>query len=211
AAVVFYLRSMLGRIDPYQTNPLPPVPQLGSVELVREAATLVMLFSVGVLAGRTWRSRWGYMAIAFGIWDIFYYAFLRIICGWPHTLFDWDVLFLLPLPWWGPVLAPMLIAALMIFWGTLASQFAPTEMPIRSGIPVWIMCFAGIGLALYVFMAGAIRAAGQGVGAVRNLLPEQFNWLWFLMALVLMAAPVVQNIWHIWLRRQQAFVGVETG
>ena len=42
--------------------------------------------------------------MAFGIWDIFYYVFLKIIYDWPKSLFDWDILFLIPLPWWGPVI-----------------------------------------------------------------------------------------------------------
>src|SRR5580698_4442291 len=90
AAVVFYLRTMTHRIDPYQTDPLPLVAGLNRVELVREAATLVMLFTVGMLAGKTWRSRWGYAAIAFGVWDIFYYVFLKVITGWPNHARDWD-------------------------------------------------------------------------------------------------------------------------
>src|SRR5690348_10530003 len=106
SATVYYLRVMVDRVNPYQADPLPIRGILGPVELVREAATLVMLLAVGALAGRTWRTRIGYTAIAFGIWDIFYYVFLNVICGWPASVFDWDVLFLLPLPWWGPVLAP---------------------------------------------------------------------------------------------------------
>src|SRR5262249_53249367 len=73
SAVVFYLRTMLNRIEPYQPNPLPMIGGLGSAEMIREAATLVMLMAVGILAGRSWRSRFGYVAVAFGIWDIFYY------------------------------------------------------------------------------------------------------------------------------------------
>ena len=211
AAVVFYLRSMIGRIDPYQFNPLPQVGGFASVELVREAATLVMIFTVGVLAGRTWRSRWGYVAIAFGIWDIFYYIFLRIICGWPHSLFDWDVLFLIPLPWWGPVLAPVLISVLMILWGTFASQFEPTQVSVRSGIPVYLICFGGVGLALYVFMADTIRVIGQGVDAVCQVLPEHFNWPLFLVALVFMAVPAIRGCWTFRSQRQEAFVSVGAG
>ena len=59
AAVVFYLRTMVNRMDPYQSDPLPVVGGIGGAELVREAATLLMLFSVGMLAGKSWRSRWG--------------------------------------------------------------------------------------------------------------------------------------------------------
>ena len=36
-----------------------------------------MLVTVGMLAGRTWPQRLGYAAVAFGVWDIFYYVFLR--------------------------------------------------------------------------------------------------------------------------------------
>ena len=45
-----------------------------------------MLATLGMLAGRTWRRRAGYAALAFGVWDIFYYVFLRIISGWPKSL-----------------------------------------------------------------------------------------------------------------------------
>src|SRR5258706_13664090 len=150
SAVVFYLRTISNRIDPYQPDPLPPVAGLGAVELVREAATLIMLFTVGMLAGKGWRSRWGYAAIAFGVWDIFYYVFLRMICQWPKSVLDWDILFLLPLPWWGPVIAPVLIAALMIVWGTLASQWEDSyRNPFRAEWKAWLLNFSGILLALY--------------------------------------------------------------
>lgn len=191
-AVVFYLRTMIDRIDPYQPNPLPVIGSLGRAELVREAATLVMLLAVGMLAGRNWRSRLGYAAVAFGVWDICYYVFLRKMCGWPHSLLDWDILFLLPLPWWGPVVAPMSIAIMLIAWGTLSRQFE--EAP-PAGLPVWkqrALGLIGAGLALYVFMADSIRVADQGVDVLRNLLPARFNWPLFCMALLLMAIPVIQ-------------------
>ena len=135
AAVVFDLRTMVHRIEPFQPDPLPLIGGLGRVELVREAATLVMVLAVGVLAGRTWRARLGYAALAFGVWDIFYYVFLRVICGWPHSLLDWDILFLLPLPWWGPVLAPVSIAGLMILCGTLASREGEPAPPGAAARP----------------------------------------------------------------------------
>ncbi len=160
SAVVYYLRTHIDRIEPYQPNPLPIVGGLGLVEMGRELATLIMLFTVGVLAGRTWRARVGYMVVAFGVWDIFYYVFLRLMCGWPHSLLDWDILFLLPLPWWGPVLAPLLIAGLMIIWGTLASQFERPHLPSLTNWGVWVLNFIGVALALYVFMTDAIRVSG---------------------------------------------------
>jgi hypothetical protein len=191
SAVVYYLRTHIDRIEPYQPLPLPFAGGFGLAEAVREIATLVMLCTVGVLAGKTWRARAGYTLVAFGVWDIFYYVFLKVMCGWPNSLLDWDILFLVPLPWWGPVLAPMLIALLMVVWGTLASQWEqPTATP---GVwPAWLLNLTGVGLALYVFMADALRVAGGGVGALRHLLPEQFNWPLFLIALALMSAPVVR-------------------
>ena len=44
-------------------------------------------------------------------------------------------------------------------------------------------------LSLYVFMADAIRVSSQGAQAIRNVLPTTFNWVLFLIALALMAAP----------------------
>jgi hypothetical protein len=194
AAVVYYLRTMIDRIEPHQPDPLPVIGGLGPVELAREIATMVMLLTVGMLAGRTWRNRLGCSAVAFGVWDIAYYVFLKIMCGWPHSIFDWDILFLLPLPWWGPVLAPVLIALLMIIWGTFASQFEGPQSSLRWILAVWGMNFLGILLALYVFMTDCLQVAVQGVDVVRVVLPQRFNWPLFCVALILMAAPVANLI-----------------
>ena len=210
SAVVFYLRTMIGRLDPNQPNPLPVIGKLGLVELAREAATLVMLLTVGILAGRNWRSRLGYAAVAFGVWDVLYYVFLKTMCGWPHSLFDWDILFLLPLPWWGPVLAPVSIAGVLIAWGTLATQF---EEQCLASLVDWkarALCFIGAVLALYAFMADSIRVADQGVDVLRNLLPVRFNWPLFAAALLLMAVPVIQMGLKLWSRQPRVFAGVET-
>jgi hypothetical protein len=198
AATVYYLRVMVDRLDPYQANPLPMSGALGPVELVREAATLVMLLTVGMLAGRTLRTRLGYTAIAFGVWDIFYYVFLKMIYDWPKSLFDWDVLFLLPLPWWGPVLAPVCIALLMIVWGTLITQRA-VKPPARSVASkfCWRLNWLGISLALYVFMADALRTVPQGIEATRTVLPTAFDWPMFVVAVALMAAPIAHTAWRM--------------
>jgi hypothetical protein len=191
SAVVVYLRTLIGRLEPYQSNPLPVSVGLGQTEVVREVATIVMLSAVGWLAGWTWRSRVGYTMLAFGVWDILYYAFLAVIGPWPHSIWDWDILFLIPLPWWGPVLAPVLIAALMIASGTLVSQFDQPEAPVWPGRLAWGLSFGGIAVALYVFMADAVRVAGQGEQAIRTVLPVWFNWPLFLIALALLSAPIV--------------------
>jgi hypothetical protein len=199
AACVYYLRAMVDRLEPYQANPLPMHGVLGPVELVREAATLVMLLAVGGMAGRTRTTRLGYTAIAFGIWDIFYYVFLKIIYDWPKSLFDWDILFLIPLPWWGPVIAPISIALLMIAWGTLVTLDADRD-PAPAGTSIWWRFSAlGTGLALYVFMADSFHAVRQGVTVPGTVLPTDFNWPLFALAVTLMAAPVAQLAWRLML------------
>jgi hypothetical protein len=194
AASVFYIRSLVDRIEPYQAGPLPMNGALGDVELWREAATLVMIATLGVLAGRTWRRRAGYAALAFGTWDIFYYVFLRLISGWPRTLLDWDILFLLPLPWWGPVLAPVSIALVMILWGTLATQSSDGADNAPWAPWTWALACVGIVLALAVFMVDSGRALLDGRDAVLQVLPTTFNWPLFWVALLLMASPALRQV-----------------
>ena len=198
AACVYYLRVMVDRVQPYQPDPLPIHGVLGQVELVREGATLLMLAMIGMLAGRRWQARLGYAAIAFGAWDILYYVFLRVISGWPVSLFDWDILFLLPLPWWGPVLAPLCIASLMIVWGTLVSARA-SRSPARlvESTVWWPLSWLGVALALYAFMADSLRVVREGMEATRSVLPTAFSWWVFVVALALMAAPVAQMAWRM--------------
>jgi hypothetical protein len=201
AAVVYYLRTLVDRIDPYQPNPLPIATGLGEAELVRELATLVMLLTVGWLAGTSWRGRLGYSLVAFGIWDIFYYVFLRVMTGWPKSLLDWDILFLIPLPWWGPVWAPTSIALLMILWGTLVTKFERAPLEMCSNWKSLVFGAVGVVLALFVFMADAIETANQGTEALRAMLPTHFNWQLFGVALALMTLPLADLAWRVWRTR----------
>ena len=62
------------------------------------------------------RERLGTFAFVFGIWDLSHYVFMAAFTGWPSSLLG-DLLFLLPSPWWGPVLAPVLIALVLVIGG----------------------------------------------------------------------------------------------
>ncbi|MBK6345556.1 MAG: hypothetical protein IPF68_06385 [Bacteroidales bacterium] len=73
-----------------------------------------MLLVAGIIAGRNSAQRFVFFLFCFAIWDIFYYVFLYLLIGWPASLLDWDILFLLPVPWIGPVLAPCLLSLMMI-------------------------------------------------------------------------------------------------
>jgi hypothetical protein len=57
------------------------------------------------------------------------------------------------------------------------------------------MCWAGILLALWVFMADSIGALPGGLDTVRQVLPTAFNWPVFGAAVLLMAAPLAHTWW----------------
>ena len=188
AAVVFYLRLIAGHMDPYQPRPVPEVPGLARTEVLREAATMMMLACVGWIAGKTWKGRFAYLLIAFGVWDIFYYVFLKILTGWPRTLLDWDILFLIPLPWWGPVVTPMSVAALMVLFGTLCTSEQEPLWPSRRSLRLSV---CGIGLLLCAFMFDAIRLICRraDLATIRDWLPKSFPWALFSVGLALVAVP----------------------
>ena len=133
AAVVVYLRHFLGStqltvsredtlflvpgiafLEPQTAVKIITDTAIFNVERAREAATLVMLATVAVLAGKSLKEKTAYFFLSFGIWDIFYYLFLRLTIGWPKSFGDLDVFFLLPTPWVGPVLVPLAISSVLI-------------------------------------------------------------------------------------------------
>jgi len=84
------------------------------IEVAREAATLVVLLAGSILVGFNRQTRWAFFLVVFAIWDIFYYVWLKVLLDWPASVLDWDILFLIPLPWAGPVLAPVLVSLVML-------------------------------------------------------------------------------------------------
>jgi hypothetical protein len=190
AVVVVYIRGLL-----HITNDHVALGPYVRMEMGREVATLVMLVAVGWLAGRRSIERWAYGLFAFGLWDIFYYFWLKVLIDWPASLLDWDVLFLLPLRWWGPVLSPVLIAALICLVAVLAVVRVsygegPGITPLRAGTAL----MGGL-LALYVFMSDSWQALLAGRTDWDTLRPEPFKWPLFLVALTLMAVPSLMATW----------------
>lgn len=116
AAVVVYLRRLYypdGFAFPLVTLPN----EVAVVEVVREAATILMLLTVACLASRTAWGRFGAFSVAFGVWDLVYYAGLYAALGWPESPGTWDVLFLIPGIWTGPVWSAAVIAVLLVVCG----------------------------------------------------------------------------------------------
>lgn len=193
AIVVIYIRSLLS----FRGNEV----DLGShlnLEIWREAATLVMLVAVGYLAGKRGWDRLSYGLFAFGLWDIWYYIWLKVFTGWPSGLLSWDILFLIPFRWWGPVLSPMLIALLICV--SAVFTVIRIERGERPGfnLPSLGMVSAGVLLALYVFMNDSLHAWLNGQSNWHTLRPEPFNWPLFLVALLLMAVPGLKATWPGW-------------
>jgi len=116
AMVVYYLRKLFGL--QYHLTFVPagfhfPRAYL-PYEQAREAATMVTLLAVGLLAGRTWWQRLAYWLLAFGVWDIFYYVWLWVLLRWPSSPGTRDLLFLLPNEWWAPVWQPVLASCVFV-------------------------------------------------------------------------------------------------
>ncbi len=132
------------------------------VELAREASTLVMLAAVGGIAGKALWERFAYFAVAFGVWDIFYYIWLKAAIGWPVRLSDWDILFLIPVPWIGPVIAPVLISALLIAAGMLILGRLARGLAFAPGPWSWALGAAGTAAILVSFMNDTGAAPGGG-------------------------------------------------
>jgi len=185
AAVVVYLRRLVGVVEPWHDPGIYDA-TIAAVEVGREAATLLMLAAFGWACGRNTQSRAGFAFFAFGVWDILYYAWLKVLLGWPASLLTPDILFLIPLPWWGPVLSPVLIAVLAIAAGWMAVARDDRGLRFNPGPVGWAALAAGILAALYAFMADALRALPASPEALGRLRPGDFPWPAYSAAILLM-------------------------
>jgi len=185
AALVVYLRELY-----YPDNLLVIFPpkiftdiDLG-IELAREAGTVVMIIAVAALAERGFMRRFAAFVYVFGLWDIFYYVWLKLTIGWPVSWLEWDILFLIPWAWLGPWLAPVLIATLFVVWGAwvLASR---AHCRFERGAATLFVLGALLGVA--AFLQPAFTLLPQGVEGFRQFRPGTFWWGLFVPGYVLMA------------------------
>lgn len=171
SAVVVYLQRALGitpdRLFPLQNGDI--VGNLAAIEVGREFATLIMLAAIGWMLGRSWVDRLAWTSVAFGIWDIGYYFWLWIFIGWPHSPATWDVLFLIPVPWAGPVWAPIVVSAALIGFGLAAARRAGQGRPPQVR---WIYTAGAIGGGAVVVTSFAANAPALLAGEM----PGWFPW-----------------------------------
>jgi hypothetical protein len=200
SAVVIYLREIY-----YKEGfnfPLKPLPfPIARVEILREAATIFMLIAIGYLSGKTKLQRFAYFIFAFAVWDIFYYLFLYIFLGWPQSLFTWDILFLIPLPWVGPVWAPCLLSLLMI----VGSLPVISEIHKRNDYVTkksdWVFLIGGAAVCIFSFMwdyivisANSVSYSADLFSNLHNYIPQSFNHPLFFTGFALMSFPVFSNL-----------------
>lgn len=175
------------------------------VELAREAATIVMLIAIGWLAGDRFKSRFAFFLLSFAIWDIFYYLWLKVFIDWPSSVFEWDILFLIPITWLGPVWAPLLCSVSMI---ALALALLASKDHLRISKTIgWFL--VGSLLVLLSFMwdyGGLILVEGYWkewgillentdfLENAKHLVPSQFHWEVFGLGEVLIVAGIFQII-----------------
>ena len=179
SACVVYLQRALD-ITPDKLFPLSgpsSVGNLAPIEVGREAATMMMLAGIGWLAGRGWIDRLAWTAVAFGIWDILYYAWLWVFLGWPHAPTTWDVLFLIPAPWSGPVWAPVVVSIALVGFGLAAARrVGAGRAPIVGRRPL-LTAIGGGAIVIASFLANAPALLGGGV-------PGWFPWPVFVAGMV---------------------------
>jgi hypothetical protein len=128
------------------------------------------------------------------VWDIFYYVWLKVLLDWPASLLTPDILFLIPLPWWGPVIAPVLIALLMTGAGWTAVALNDRGRSLRLRWPDVLLSGAGNLLVLYAFMGDAIAALPAAAETLARVRPEGFRWGIFGAGYLLMILSVVRPI-----------------
>ena len=194
SSVVVYLRDLYDIDDIVRDLPTT-TDRLTAIEIGREAATIVMLLAVGWLAGRRLQDRMGYFVFAFGLWDIAFYGWLALFVGWPRSPLDWDVLFLVPVPWWGPVLAPVLIAGVMCVGGVAAVVGADRGVAWRLTWTNAAIAAAGIAIILYTFTADALGAVPDGLDAVTRARPSTFQWPLFALGFAIMSWAGLRVTW----------------
>ena len=172
AAVVVYLRTIYYP-DGFEFPLRPITDNMIGVELLREFATILMLCSIAVLAGKRLWERFAYFLFCFGVWDIFYYIWLKVLLDWPSSIFDWDILFLIPLPWIGPVIAPVSISLLMVIFGFFIIYSFYKGYDFKPTLTSRILVLVGTAFILFSFMRDTDAALHQQ-------LPQPY-WYGFLL------------------------------
>ena len=162
-----------------------------AIELAREVATIVMIVTVALLAVRDIGRRFAAFVFIFGVWDLFYYLWLKLLIDWPQTWLEWDVLFLIPWPWLGPWITPTMIALLFTIWGAwvLASKHKPRFTRLSGSV---FLVGAILGLAAFLWPAALLLPDGEQ--AFDGYQPGHFPWLLYSVGFTAMTASLIASL-----------------
>ncbi len=176
ASVVVYLREIFhsaGFTFPMTEFGLTPLwKRLLLVETGREAATILIILTASWLSGRTFHQRLAFFLTIFAIWDIFYYLWLKVLIDWPASIMDWDVLFLIPTVWAGPVAAPILVSILLLVFAAIILYRSCGAKPLESTL---VDRFLFVLAALLVIASFCIA----GLHAAQPDFQSHFHWTLF--------------------------------
>lgn len=177
ASVVVYLRQLYypgAALFPLKVIP----PDILRVELLREFFSIVLILAASVLSGRNKALRAANFLLIFGVWDIFYYIFLWVFLGWPASVFDWDLLFLIPVPWVAPVLAPVLCSFSLIAFAVLIHRMVRDGWPLPLTVTDLLAAIAASAPILLSFFWETGTVVANGV-------PAAYPWLYLFLGLAL--------------------------
>ncbi len=177
SAVVVYLR-LLYYPEGF-TVVLKPMPlSIYFIELGREAATIVMLFTVARLSFRSFWLRFSAFLYLFAVWDLFYYLWLYLFIHWPPSLKTWDILFLIPIAWIGPVWSPMVVSLNFVAASAILCNLFKRGIILRPGWFRWGIAILGAAMIVFSYF-NRVPALLQGV------LPTAYSWQWLVGGLAL--------------------------
>ena len=195
AAIVVYLRKLYypeGFSFPMKLAD----PFVAKVEAGREMATLLMLLAVALLSEKGAIKRFLAFGFAFGVWDIFYYLWLKLLLGWPGQWLDWDVLFLVPVVWVAPWIAPALVALVLAGFSGVLLWLGNTGDRVRIKPIDWIVAGTGFLACLFSFTFDGFRLLPGGAEAIRGFVPGRFLWEAYLPGLLLILVAGALVIWR---------------
>jgi hypothetical protein len=205
SAVVVYLRAIYYP-EGFRFPLVAMSPVLIFTELVREAATLVMLLAPGALISRKRLERFAWFCWSFAVWDLFYYVFLKLLLDWPESLFTWDVLFLLPVVWVGPVLAPCIISLGLLALAAILLHARAKNPAYRPTNWHWVLLVIAALLYFLSFIEGPLgrmrSMATEGPYVMNNLAtlgayePSTYSWNLFLLATIMALTAMIHIAWH---------------
>lgn len=164
AACVVYLQRAIG-LTPAQLFPIrdaSTLDGLAGAEVAREAATLIMLWAVGWFNGRTAIDRLAWTSVAFGVWDVVYYIGLNVLIGWPGSLGTWDLLFMIPAPWSGPVWTPVAVSVALIGFGLAYARATHNGREVTPTRGEWQALLLGGAIVVIAFCWNAALILDKG-------------------------------------------------